>query len=1070
MLSIKTGVAIHIDYTFDVKSGDGRLLGTYGFVNNELLPSGLNAFGRAITFADAEFGVSNDNDDKVHGVLMPVLSFRLDTQTYENTVTKETDAKTVTFHSKATAIVKGFNVPTDKLLTIREFGIKGLSRVVLEDPYQNLAGIKLDDDDYIEVTVDFSFTYYTNNKTATVGQNTFGSRVDYTCEVFELPGGYPAAVRNTKGYASSNVMEILPIDYDIREVATADVVVPASDIYQQVGSKCDEFEHRLDMTIIGYRPNKTRLYGFVLKDKIRGIGLLVRFLTPVSVEREKRYEVGGYIKWSRVVENIDEGFVTVDLGTYNEGFGLESGITRYNVTRPPYTPEVANEIKSIDPLSFKIGTETVVIPAGSTMPQIVTKLKEYGLNATLLTKKPMGKKPSTFDFYRPDGQAHDTLVNLAKTDATINNRSDWLFPVSVVGGNYVDTVSLGENSWRWDCYFPYMGRSQLYVAYMYGGYDKAKAEINEVAIIPNAYIVKEELEENGGNVPLLTANHDATTVLAKGITTDNGKAWAGIHRIDGMVDPKITNLGYTATYDNDFDTTAYGEWVQGKTTITLNYNFLDLTTDVISDTAKNVTEFRVVYDSRVHNDQLTDVWIGGSKLGPLTTIDLDAFNDLYGLRVTKSVEGTKTTFNFKRPFTKSNSDYIDLFIVGNEHIAFNSSETAYLKILSGQQGFRVYNKTGSEISNSLYLEENAFMLAGIRLYQPLPEYMYKYRILTTEQAATYFGDVTIVNSLNNNLFTIGFANNRYSVAYRNSIDSRDPNLNSHSIYAAIGIDLTKIDSIIEPETVLFTDPEGISWTKEQLLNARVTSPEKIIDDTLYFAYPVKIVNGSTIINKSITSDFYNQGIDLDINIEAIVTYMLLDATIQPNPVVVMTNESMETTYTHNPVEATITSAVWGTLNPEIATVDQTGKVTGVTVGTTTLKLTLNNSVVTTADVVVSDRDITISCADAPNITTCMTLTGTEFGLVVNDVEISSSTTDEAIRTYFRDTDSFRIVNCNDFTKPQSTNVSESSFLNLSGEFDLYINGTLIGKDMTTQQILDELGNDSRIVLIDDQEV
>ena len=92
MLSIKTGVAIHIDYTFNVKSGDGRLLGTYGFVNNELLPSGLNAFGRTITFADAEFGVSNDNDDKVHGVLMPVLSFRLDTQTYENTVTIETDA------------------------------------------------------------------------------------------------------------------------------------------------------------------------------------------------------------------------------------------------------------------------------------------------------------------------------------------------------------------------------------------------------------------------------------------------------------------------------------------------------------------------------------------------------------------------------------------------------------------------------------------------------------------------------------------------------------------------------------------------------------------------------------------------------------------------------------------------------------------------------------------------------------------------------------------------------------------------------------------------------------------
>ena len=63
-------------------------------------------------------------------------------------------------------------------------------------------------------------------------------------------------------------MEILPIDYDIRGVVTADVTVPTSDIYQQAGSKCDEFEHRLDMTIIGYRPNKTRLYGLVLKNKI----------------------------------------------------------------------------------------------------------------------------------------------------------------------------------------------------------------------------------------------------------------------------------------------------------------------------------------------------------------------------------------------------------------------------------------------------------------------------------------------------------------------------------------------------------------------------------------------------------------------------------------------------------------------------------------------------------------------------------------------------------------------------------------------------------------------------------
>ena len=129
MLSIKTGVAIHVDYTFDVKSGDGTLLGSYGFVNNELLPSGLDAFGHEIVFAEGAFGVSNDQGDNIQGVLMPVNTFRLDSQTYENTITHEKDARTVTFRSKATAVVKGFNVPTDKLLIIREFGIKGFVTV-----------------------------------------------------------------------------------------------------------------------------------------------------------------------------------------------------------------------------------------------------------------------------------------------------------------------------------------------------------------------------------------------------------------------------------------------------------------------------------------------------------------------------------------------------------------------------------------------------------------------------------------------------------------------------------------------------------------------------------------------------------------------------------------------------------------------------------------------------------------------------------------------------------------------------------------------------------------------------
>lgn len=1066
MLKIKSGVVIHADYQLSIISSSGAVKSVYGFVSNELLPVGVDAFGKSEVFRNVEFGVSGADVDesKTNGVLMPLMKVPLSSQVAKNTFSEDKANKRTILTTEYDFNVSGFTIPSDGDLNIREFGIEGVSRVILRDPFQNIPdGLVIGIGESIQVKITMTFTYYTNNKTDTLGADIFGQQVDYTSEIMVLPDTYPMAIRNTKGYASAGVMEILPITTDIRLVPTENVPIPKRDEYQQVGSKVDRNEHRIDMVVVGYRPQATQIYGFILKDLIRGVGVLVRFLQPVMIEREKRYEVGGYIKWGRVYDSMDDGYNILDMGILNEPFNLVGSISRYDIERPEITPESANELTALNGLRFEIDDKVVNIPSNTPMPQIVKLLKQHGIEATLLSNRPVARAISTFDYYTPEGQAHEVLLELARTNV-FGQRQDWLFPVLVVGGDYIDTTP-GKNSWRWDCYFPYMGQEQLYVGYTYGGFEKAKAEINGVSTYIDQVIVDAATSENNSSAAPTKKTLAASALLNTAITTSRGLAHGQLSKLEGAIDPSIVTRGFKTVYKNDFDTAEYSDWIAGQTEITLNYRFLDLTTNAVSDTSRNVTEFRIVYDSRVHDEKYTDLWIGGEKLGPINKLNIPAFTAKYGLRVTTTVEGTRTTYVFTRPYTTQYPQSIDLFFLGNEHIAFAPNETGYLKILNGNQGYRVYNKTGSEITTSLYLEDNAFMLAGIRLYQPLPEYMYKYRLFTTQEAAMYFNDGTISNTLSANLFNIAFNSNNYTVNYQGTIDSKDPNLNSYSLYPAIGIDLTKIDPIIADTAQLFTDPEGHVWTKGDLFGLKNTSPERILDNTVYFVYPVKIKEGTQVINKRINSEFYGQHIDLSINVEAVLSYTLVSAEIQPNPVTLMVGETMPLTYTHAPEQARITSVAWASLDPLIATVTTNGTVRGILAGETTVRLTLNNSVIATTQVNVLDPNIAISCDGAPNITNCLMLEGEAFGLNINDQDISTSISDDAARAYFRDNDSFRIINCTDFTKPQSTRIQETAFMNLEGEYDVYVNGTIIGRDMSVEDILAELEKDERLVVI-----
>lgn len=1068
MLKIKTGLAIHVNYTFTVLAQNNAIRSTCSFVTNELLESGLNAYGRADVYDMVEFGVSSeDNRSDLTGCIQPVIQYRFDTVIPTNEYEVDTVNKRIILHSDYSFVIEGFPKPKAGILTLWEFGIKGLSRVFLQDPFQSLNGIKIRPNDKVRVDIEFTHGYYTNNLTSSLGETVFGQRVDYTTEVVRLNEVGQAAIRNTAGYNIGEPLQIYPIFEDIRGKTASEIIYPVTYQYQQHVTKCDEFEHRIDRKVIGYCPEASTIYGFILKDKLRDVGVLARFIQPVFIEKEKRFEVGGYIKWNKTYDDVNDGFVTVDLGNYTEGFDIGTDIEDFNVVRPPIIPEAVSEIKSLSAISFLYGPnkELFPVPANPDIQDVYAVLNDMEIKGVLLSNRPRAHAPSTFDLYTPELQTNNALLQIVRSA----NQSYEFEPVIIVAGNYVDSTP-GQNSWRWDLYYPYIGRSTRQVVYSWVGFEKAKSTLIDVSNIDDQTVSV----ENYPGSPVVSSS--ATQLLNDAVLSSRGLAhytlefeqmdWAGVNPPAKVV-----------VYQNDFDGPGFVDWVDGQTTVEINRRFLDCVTTDPADDATNTIDFSVIFDSRLHTPANTKMYIAnqsGLSVYRMTPTELDtaipSIAETFGIRIVKTVVDTRTTYRFTRPYTTEYTEYQDIYFSGTGDIPFGPSECGYMQINSGSTGYRVYNRVGSEVTDILRLVDNPFLCFGVRLYQPRPDYIYKYRILTTTQAAAFFNDPTITKSLNTNIFNIGFQNTTYSVQYQNTLDWKDPLLEGAKLYPAIGIDLTKIDDIVDADEVLIVDPEGLSWTKAQLLATRTTHPTRVIADTFYFAYPVQLIAGNQIIAKQINSTFYQQEINLGVNVEVLLSYALESATISPNPMTIMVGETMNATYSHYPPQAVITSAEWSTLDPFIATVNaSTGAVTGIVPGTTTLRLLLNNTIIATATVNVIDANIVISCADAPNITTCLTMTGTDFELSVNDAEIDPSITADEVRTYFRDNDSYRIVNCNNFTNPANATVSETGFMDLTGQFDVYYNGTLVGKDINGSEVFNQLDGFDGIIIVQDTE-
>lgn len=1093
MLTIKLGLAIHAEYTFSLKNSSGSVLKTAGFVNNVIHEHGMRRFGDAVVFTSAEVGVSpNINVGENEDVVMPVNQVRMDQVNPTHTTQYDPVNKRLNLNSKYILRFKNFKVPAGSTLNISEFGIKGLNRILLKDIHQNLNGFEVGSTDVLEVEVSLNFLYYTNNLVNTLGENAFGTRVDYSSEVILLPDAYLPGIKNHVGYSSNNLLDIFPITQDIREVETSKVEVPRKDDYQQVSFKTDRKAYRSDTRVIGYCKEQTRIYGFVLRDNSRDIGVLVRFLTPVTIERNKRYQVGGFVIWGPVVGGVDEGFTLIDLDNVEETVEITAGIppvyqnlvngqidavTQYN-QNVPYTVKISEHSYPQPPTYESITTtDTFNLTGNETPVQINQKFGEKGYAGIIFSKAPPDNTPSTLDYIRPTESVHNAALpklieQVVSEDGTTLTA---LLPISVVGGDYIDGD--GTNQWRIDCYFPYMSESFNYLGYGFAGYEKAKYVIdlfseNDATALELGVL---KVIDNRTGIEDVNSHYAVRDLVGGSISTDRGVVLLLPQQYRGEnVDPTLVSDGVTYETTLDYDTPIFSDWVVGETKITQNNRFLDIRPNVISDASKNVTEFKVTFDSLVHKLENASLFVGfQGVVNFVTNFDnhenletaLNANNFPGKVDITKEVVGTKTIFTFKRPYHADGNVNLDLFITGNEKIMGHIGETAYIKIVEGSHGYRVFNKSASDITNSLYLEENAFLAAGVRLYHPMPDNMFKYRVLTTAEAALYYNDPSITGSLSTTLFTLDFVEDRFKVNYQQTIDHRSTLLNGDYLYPAIGFDISKITDTIDDNDVLFRDAQGQDWTKQSLLNLKITSPEKIIDGVYYFVYPIQIKEGLEVQSYTLTSSFYGQEISLDTSVEATLSYIIETATITPDPINILTTDTIQAQYSYTPTEAKVNSVEWSTLDPLIAIVDSVGRVSGRGVGQTTLRLILNEQIIATATVNVMDPDITISCDGAPNITDCMALDGTQLDLTVNDQPIATTVSDETIYTYFRDNDAFRIVNCLDLTEPGETLVIEAGFMELGGQHDLYIQGTLIGKDMTYEEIIQALENDPRLIVI-----
>lgn len=1065
MLTLKMGVAIHADYTFKVVSTDpSRTVGPYLFVNNELTTDGLDQHGKDIVIGNAVFGTSNQPTENVSGVQVAVRKVAIGKVIPTNSFVTDTKAKTVTITSSVSFTVDNFGLSGDSILAIREFGIENYSRLVIEDPFQNLEGLMIGAGDKVTVTIDYHFTYYTNNLIGSLGEDVFGERVDYTSEVVKIRDKSIATVRQNPGYASENPIDVFPIVKDIRGVPSSVIDFPIRDDFQQEKNMLDDKVHRIDANIVGYYSTRKTVYGFVLRDNLRGMATLVRFRKPVSFDPERRYEVSGYIQWSRTIDNMDDGFTTVELDPVTESVPItvliDGGI---EVVEP--IEDVGIEITSLKGLRLTLDRLGVVVnlPDDISWGVAMERLVATGLfdEVELLANRVGARKASLYQYNPPDSIIHDASVAYIKTKLAAQKV---IFPSLIAGGDYSNTSV--SNKWRWDCYFPYFGElpSVKYVPYGFAGFADSFATINGLpTVIKNAETLTdyniagdtEELDVALTGKALLDRRVMANTV--PGIVT---------HALQPIDSPNTKQV--ITTMVSDFDTPNYDDWVEGRSEVTVNMRMLDLRTNVESDNRKDVTEFKITIDPSRHKVANSQLWIGGVNYGRLDQI-LPATLAMLGIRLVVTVDGLRQIYTFTRPYAVAMSASIDIYVIGNEYIFSTGREVAYLTMTQGSHGFKVYNATGADVSNALFPAENPFLMFGVQLFQPTPDYIFKYLNLTTQQASIYFNDSTIINSLQPNLFNTEFANFEYGIDYNNSLSWKSELLNGPRLYPAIGVDLSRIGDNIPDTEVLVLDKTGKQWTKAQLLGSRTTTPNRVIGDVLYFVTPFQLVEGNQQLTDKLQSVYYDQVIDLRATIIVTLNYPLETATINPNPINLIIGRTQQATYTYTPTQATITSAVWAVLDESIATVNEFGLVLGVKPGTTTLRLTLNERVIATAVVNVSDAELDIVCDGAPNITTCLDIQGTQLGLNINDVVAINNGTTETMYQYFRDNDNFRIVNCAVYKNPTLLPVSETNFLDIQGRHDLWIGGSLIAKNLTEVEIMAHIAADGRFVIFDGED-
>ncbi len=1065
MLTLKMGVAIHADYTFRVISNDEtRNVGPFLFVNNELTVDGLTQHGKDLVIGHALFGTSNQVDPNFSGVMVPVRKQNIANVLPTNSMTADAKAKTMTIKSSIKFVIDDFGLVGDANLVLREFGIENYNRIVLEDPFQQLEGLFLGAGDKVEVGIDFNYTYYTNNKIGTLGEDVFGDRVDYTSEIVKIRDKSLQTIRQNPGYASDNPMDVFPIAKDIRGVPSAMIDFPVRDEFQQEKNLLDDKVHRIEVNIIGYYPKRTTVYGFVLRDNIRGMATLVRFLKPVSFDPERRYEVGGYIQWSRTVDDIDDGFSTVELDDVSESVPIEI-LHDGDITVVPPLPDVAIEITSLKGLKLLLDRLGVVtdFPNDVTWAVAMEKLYATGLfeEVELLANRIGARRASLYQYNPPSAVIHRASVDYIK--AKVANQPA-IYPSLIAGGDYSNTSV--SNQWRWDCYFPYFGNlnNVVYISFGFAAFADSFATINNLPTV-------------------IKDNETLTDYSRRGDTPDHDVAYTGKDLIErhikaGTTPGLVSYFTYpiespnakqiVATMVSDFDTPDYDDWVLGTSEVTVNLRTLDLRTEVVSDNRKDVTEFKITIDPKRHNADYSQLWIGGKNYGPLNKVEPSQLA-LIGIKLVPSVDGDRTVYTFTCPYAVGVSPFTDIYLIGNEYIATNNHEVAYLTLTNGSHGFKVYNSSGADVSNSLYPLENPFLMAGIKLFQPTPDYIFKYLNLTTQQAAIYFNDPAITTSLTPRKFSFDFADFEYGVDYNDSLSWKSELLNGPKLYPAIGVDLSRIGDNIPDTTVVMSDETGKQWTKAQLLETRTTMPNRVIDDVLYFASPFALTEGNTQITDRLKSDYYQQQIDLRVTSIVSLTYPLESAVINPNPINLIIGRTQQANYTYEPTQAIITSAVWNVIDESIATVNEFGLVTGVTPGTTTLRLVLNERIITTATINVSDAELDIVCDGALNITTCLDIEGTQVGLNINDTETINAGTGAEIYQYFRTNDNFRIVNCAKYNKPAETPVSETNFIDLEGRYDLWIGGSLIAKNITEAEYIAHLEADGRFVIFDGEE-